>query len=302
MSRIRVAAAQYFLRPVQHWDGFADQVSAIVETAGGYRARLLVLPEYFTIQLLALDHSDRPIRERIRSVARFRDDYVALLSDLARQHDLYIVGGTMPTLDASEGDGAPGDLPLYNDSYLFAPSGEHATQGKLHMTRWEREEWKVSERQQLKIFETDFGRIAIAICYDVEFPELIRAVAHQDVRLLCVPSCTDDEQGFWRVRHCAHARCIENQLYVIHTGTVGGLPRVPDAALNWGQASILTPCDFAFSRDGILAEGTVNVEGMIIGEVDLDAIAHSREEGTVLPLKDSHRSKALAERLEVVAL
>ena len=51
-----------------------------------------------------------------------------------------------------------------------------------------------------------------------------------------VPSCTDDRQGFLRVRYCAQARAIENQMYVIHSSTVGSLPMVPAVSLNYGQA------------------------------------------------------------------
>ena len=56
------------------------------------------------------------------------------------------------------------------------------------------------------------------------------------------------------------------------------------------QASILTPSDFPFARDGILAEGNVNQEMMVIGDLNLNTIRHSREEGTVLPLLDSERT------------
>src|SRR5690606_25411464 len=124
-----------------------------------------------------------------------------------------------------------------------------------HMTRFEREEWIVSARDCLKVIETSFGKVAITICYDVEFPELARAAARQGAQILLVPSCTDDRQGFLRVRYCAHSRAIENQMYVIQSSTVGSLPNVPAVSLNYGQAAILTPSDFPFSRDGILAEG-----------------------------------------------
>jgi len=172
-------------------------------------------------------------------------------------------------------------------------------QGKLHMTRFETEDWKISARSKLKVFETDFGRMAIAVCYDVEFPEIVRAAARRDAHILAVPSCTDDRQGFLRVRYCAQARAIENQMYVIHSPTVGSLPMVPAVSLNYGIASILTPSDFAFSRDGILAEGNPNQEMMVIGELNLKTIADTRATGTVLPLVDSNRSTEIAAEPEV---
>ena len=94
------------------------------------------------------------------------------------------------------------------------------------MTRFETEEWNVSPDSDLHVFDTEFGRMAVAICYDVEFPEIARAAAREGAHILAVPSCTDDRQGFLRVRYCAQARAIENQMYVIHASTVGSLPMV----------------------------------------------------------------------------
>ena len=176
-------------------------------------------------------------------------------------------------------------------------------QGKLHMTRFEPEEWKVSPGDQLRVFEAAFGSFAVTICYDVEFPEIARVAARHGAHLLVVPSCTDDRQGFLRVRYCAQARAIENQMYVIHSCTVGSLPMVPAVSLNYGQASILTPSDFPFARDGILAEGIPNQE--IDGDRRAGPPDHRRESaaaGTVLPLRDSQRTAEVVAHTDVVVL
>jgi predicted amidohydrolase len=136
----------------------------------------------------------------------------------------------------------------------------------------------------------------------VEFPEIARAAGRSGCDILVVPSCTDDRQGFLRVRYCAQARAIENQLYVIHSCTVGSLPMVPAVSLNYGQASILTPSDFLFGRDGVLAEGNVNSEMMVIGVLQLDELRASREQGTVLPLRDSQTTSEVLASLEEVTL
>jgi predicted amidohydrolase len=294
-NRIRVAASQYFIRPIERFEQFADQVSSAVATAAQYRCRLLVLPEYFTAQLVSLSDIKRPFDVMIRDVAAYLPRFLELMTGLSREHGIYVVAGTIPVLDEKTDD-------VHNDSYLFAPSGKHGYQGKLHMTRFESEDWRIKARNRLRVFETDFGKIAIAICYDVEFPELVRAAAHRGAQMLVVPSNTDERQGFLRVRYCAHARTIENQMYVIHTGTVGGLPRVPDVSMNYGQAAILTPSDFAFARDGILALGSLNQEDMIVGELDMRTIDESRSFGTVLPLNDSHRTKQLIAQVDEITL
>ncbi|MCI0692775.1 acyltransferase [candidate division KSB1 bacterium] len=220
---------------------------------------------------------------------------VAVMSDLARNNSLYIAAGTIPVMEN-------GNNRVYNECFFFSPSGKFGVQGKLHMTRFETEDWKISARSKLRIFETDFDKLAIAICYDVEFPEIARAAAWEEANILIVPSCTDERQGFLRVRYCAQARAIENQIYVIHSSTVGSLPMVPAVSLNYGQASILTPSDFPFSRDGILAEGNPNQEMMVIGELNLKTISESRASGTVLPLLDSRRTAELVAKPEVSTL
>ncbi|MGH7545611.1 MAG: carbon-nitrogen hydrolase family protein [Gemmatimonadota bacterium] len=295
MKRLRVAALQYFVRPVQTFDQFRDQVEALVETAADYRCQIVVFPEYFTVQLLTLGNVRRPIHEQIRELANQQPRFLEVMGELAKTHRMYICAGTIPVMEG-------GDDSVYNDCHFFGPSGSYGVQGKLHMTRFETEDWKVKPRNRLRIFDTSLGRIAIAICYDVEFPEIARAAARQDAHILLVPSCTDDRQGFLRVRYCAQARAIENQMYVIQAHTVGSLPQVPAVHLNYGQAAVLTPSDFPFARDGILAEGNPNQEMMVIGDLNLETIADTRTTGTVLPLLDSQRTAQIAAAHEVVKL
>jgi predicted amidohydrolase len=295
MDRLRVASLQYWIRPVRDFDQFRDQVVGLLDTAVDYKAGLVVFPEYFTVQLLTLGDVRRPMAEQIRDLARQAPRYVELMSSLARKHGIYLVAGTIPVL-------VDGNDALNNACFVFSPKGDHGVQGKLHMTRFETEEWLISPTNTLRVFDTAFGRMAVAVCYDVEFPEIVRAAAREEANILVVPTCTDDRQGYYRVRYCAHARAIENQMYVIQACTVGSLPMVPAVSLNYGQAAVLTPSDFSFSRDGILAEGEPNQEMMVIGELDLRTIVEARSSGTVLPLQDSRRSAEIASRPELVLL
>ncbi len=110
---------------------------------------------------------------------------------------------------------------LINRCHFFSPAGDVGVQDKLHMTRFEKEDWIVRSGKRFKVFDTDFGKVAIAICYDVEFPELARTAARAGATVLIVPSCTDDRQGYLRVRYCAQARAIENQMYVLACNRTG---------------------------------------------------------------------------------
>lgn len=292
-ERIRVASLQYHIRRVDTFDDFAAQVTGLVETAADYKCKLVLFPEYFTLQLLTLGDVRANIQDQVRRLTGFVDQYVALFHALASKHKLYICAGTIPV--AENGD-------VYNECFFFGPDGKHVVQPKLHMTRFEAEEWIVKPRNRLKLIDTALGKMAIAICYDVQFPEIARAAARRGAKILLVPSCTDDRQGMLRVRYCAQARAIENQMFVITAHTVGSLPMVPAVSLNYGQAAILTPSDFPFARDGILAEGIPNQETMVIAELEMNSIQRARSSGTVLPLMDSERTAGVVSEVDEVTL
>mgnify|MGYP002376076783 FL=1 len=294
-DRIRVATLQYYIRPVTTFEQFYDQVNGLLETAADYKCHLVVFPEYFTVQLLTLENIKRPIRDQVRDLAKQAPRFVDMMSELAKKHNLHVVAGTIPVED-------PTTKTVTNRCHFISSTGAVGIQDKLHMTRFEKEDWIVGSGKRLKIFDTDFGKIAIAICYDVEFPEIARTAARAGATILIVPSCTDDRQGFLRVRMCAHARAIENQMYVIQSSTVGSLPMVPAVSLNYGQAGILTPSDFSFSRDGILAEGIPNQETMVIGELNLRLISETRASGTVLPLLDSQKTAEFTAEVDLVTV
>jgi predicted amidohydrolase len=295
VDRIRVAVLQYFIRPVPDFEAFEAQVRGLVETAADYRCQLIVFPEYFTLQLLTLGDVTLPVPDQVRSLADQVPRFLEVFRSLAQRLRVYIVAGTIPVWNDTHDR-------VVNTCYVFGPDGTYGSQGKLSMTRFESEEWMVDPSLGLTIFDTTFGKLAVAICYDVEFPEIVRVAALQGVKILAVPSCTDDRQGFLRVRYCAHARAIENQMYVLHAGTVGSLPMVPAVSMNYGQAAILTPSDFSFARDGILAEGNANQEMMVIGELNLSSIEEQRQSGTVLPLRDSLHVGKRAVPVTVVAI
>jgi predicted amidohydrolase len=101
-----------------------------------------------------------------------------------------------------------------------------------------------------------------------------------------VPFCTDERQGYMRVRYSCHARAIENQCYVVLSGNVGNLPGVQNMAIQYAQSCILTPCDFLFSRDGVAADTTPNTEMVAFADLRLDDLVRARNSGTVTNLRD----------------
>ena len=88
---------------------------------------------------------------------------------------------------------------------------------------------------ELKIFDTDVGKIGILVCFDVEFPELSRLLVDRGMQILFVPFLTDTKNGYLRVRRCAQARAIENECYVAISGSVGNLPKVENMDIQYSS-------------------------------------------------------------------
>lgn len=185
------------------------------------------------------------------------------------------------------------DNTLHNVSYLCRRDGTYEEQYKLHITPDEDFYWGVKGGYNLSVFNTDACKIGILICFDVEFPELPRFLADQGMDILFVPFYTDTKNGYNRVRHCAMARAIENECYVVISGSVGALPHVENMDIQYAQSAVFTPSDFAFPHDCVAAESVPNTEMTLIADLDLDLLKELRKKGSVRNL--SNRRKDLYE-------
>ena len=157
---------------------------------------------------------------------------------------------------------------------------------KIHPTPSEISSWGMRGGDEIRTFDTDAGKIGILICYDVEFPELSRILAMQDMQILFVPFLTDTQNGYNRVKFCAQARAVENECYVAIAGGVGNLPNVNNMDISYAQSAVFTPSDFGFPVTGIQSEATPNNEMIVIADVDLSLLGELHEYGSVQNLKD----------------
>lgn len=278
--KVRASAVQYHLHTISDFQDFADQVTHYVKTAEEFGSDVLLFPELFTTQLLSIGQSDASGVRRalpIEKLPSFTEQYTDLFRSLARQSGMHLIGGTHIISDGGK---------LYNAAYLFYPDGRVGEQRKLHITPTEVKEWNMASGSGLEVFDTAFGRIAVLICYDVEFPEIVRMAKARGADILFCPSCTDDRHGFHRVRYTCHARAIENQIYVVTTGTVGSLPTVDFMRGNYGQAALITPNDVPFPPGGLMTVGEINNDMVITGDLDLDLLYQVREKGSVTTWRD----------------
>ena len=273
---VRICVVQYQMRPIRGFNDFAVQCEYFVDVASGYKSDFVLFPEIFTLQLLSLFPKENP-GTAARKIGEFTQQYLELFSELAIKYNINIVAGSHFT---PEGEN------LFNIAYLFKRNGEIGKQYKLHITPNEKKWWGVKPGNTLEVFDTDKGKVAILICYDMEFPELARIAVERGARIIFVPFCTDDRQGYLRVRYCSQARCVENQIFVAIAGTVGNLPQVDNMDIQYAQSGIFTPSDFSFARDAIAGECTPNVETVIINDIDLELLRRHRSRGTVTNWND----------------
>jgi predicted amidohydrolase/GNAT superfamily N-acetyltransferase len=276
-SNVRIACVQYQVRKIDTFEDFARQVEYFVETAADYRSDFVLFPEFFTVQLLSFIEPLSSIQGIRRLSTDFTGPFIELMSGLAQKYGLYIIGGSHPI----EEDGK-----LYNKCLIFDPEGRYISQPKLHITPSEKRYWGISGGNELIVLPTPKAKIAVQICYDVEFPEATRYLADQGVEILFVPYCCDDRHAQLRVRYCAQARAIENQIFVATAGVIGNLPSVPAMDIHYGQAAVFTPSDFEFARDGIQAIADSNVETLLVTDIDTGDLYRSRASGSVTPRLD----------------
>lgn len=272
--RYTVAAAQY---PVEQFADFAAwqaKLARWVSEAADAGAALAVFPEYGGMELTALDPATvGDLHASIAALAPLAERIDAAHAELAARHGMHILAASLP-LPCSKGI-------FRNHARLFTPGGKMGTQQKIVMTRFEREHWGIAAGGPIRVFVTDLGMIGVAICYDSEFPLLVRAQAEAGAELILVPSATDTLHGWHRVRVGARARALENQCYVVQSPVVGAALWTPSLDVSHGAAGIFGPPDLGFPDDGVVAQGAVDAPGWVYGEIDLDKVARVRREGAV---------------------
>lgn len=283
---VRLGLIQWQMRPYKNLDEMMQQAEFFIDAVSGYHSDFALFPEFFDAPLMAeYNHLSEP--NAIRELAKYTDTISSRLSELAISYNINIITGSMPELR---------DNKLYNVGFLCRRDGTMEKYEKFHVTPDEVRVWGMQGGTKLKTFDTDCGKIGVLICYDVEFPELSRLLADEGMDILFVPFLTDTQNGYSRVRSCAQARAIENECYVAIAGCVGNLPKVHNMDIQYAQAMVFTPCDFAFPTNGIKAEATPNTEMILIADVDLDLLRELNQFGSVRNLRDRRKDIYKLER------
>ena len=276
-----VATTNFSLQRAASPEDFWRRFRVLTEQARDRGAEIVLFPEYFSLSWVLAEGGR--FGDRLFACADLEARFIEEARRAAAEFRLGVIAGTVPHVVSRE--------EIRNRCWICLPGREPFCQDKVHMTRFETEEWKITGgAPELRVFHHAGAKCAVAVCYDVEFPSYGAAAANAGADVLFVPSCTDDVHGYWRVRHCAEARAIENQCFVVMSSIVEGDPRYPEVGAHYGRACVLSPCDVGFPDNGVLAEARANAEDVVEARLELRALQEIRRNGTVLNLRDSRNT------------
>jgi predicted amidohydrolase len=267
MTIIKISAVQFSYKPIKLFKDFEENVENLVKKAEG--SDITVFPEAFTLELQYLFPN-----YNVGRIYELTEEYLDLFSRLSKVYNQVIIAGSHIVLENDK---------RYNTGYIFYPDGQVKKHRKSHLMPYENKMGLI-QGDSIDLFDIEDVKIGLAICYEIEFPELVRTLTLQGAKIIICPSYTIDEYGFWRVRHCCQARAIENQIYVVHSCLVG-TSAIP-GLVGWGKSSILSPCEAPWNPNGVIAEAEVNEEMVITGVLDLTLLEKKRKRGVAPTLND----------------
>ncbi|PXW23771.1 carbon-nitrogen hydrolase family protein [Paraburkholderia caballeronis] len=252
----RVAALQMVSTPERERN--LAEAGRLIAEAARDGAKLVLLPEYFCF--MGYKDTDKlAIREPYGDgpIQRF-------LSDAAREHGIWVIGGTLPLV-------APEATRVLNTTLVFDPRGEEvARYDKIHLFNFEKGEESFDEARTIRpggdvrTFEAPFGRVGLSVCYDLRFPELYRKMG--DCALMVVPSAFTYTTGRAHWELLLRARAIENQCYVLAAAQGG---KHENGRRTWGHTMLIDPWgEIVAVRD----EGP----GVVAGDIDTARLAEVR--------------------------
>ncbi|CAL93912.1 carbon-nitrogen hydrolase family protein [Azoarcus olearius] len=225
---VRVAAVQTVSGP----DVAANLrvVAELVAAAADDGAKLVALPEYFAL-ISAVETDKVRLRERDGE-----GPLQHFLRETAARHRVWLVGGTVPLVAAS-------DQKVRNTTLVYDDRGERvARYDKIHLFGFQRgaerydEAATIEPGREVVCFDSPAGRTGLSVCYDLRFPELFRAMAEPDLIVLPAAFTHTTGRAHWEV--LLRARAIENQCYVMAPAQ-GGCH--PSGRVTWGHSMIVDP-------------------------------------------------------------
>lgn len=207
----KVAAIQMASGP--NVTGNLSEARRLIAKAAEQGARLVVLPEFFAI--MGMTEQDKvAVREQPGA-----GPIQTFLSETARQFKVWLVGGSIP-LAASVPDKVLNSCLVFDDQGVQVARYDKIHLFNLSLGNESYDEAKTIEPgDKVVVVDSPFGRIGLAVCYDLRFPELFRAM--KDVDIIVLPAAFTETTGKMHWEILVRARAIENLAYVIASAQGG---------------------------------------------------------------------------------
>ena len=234
----------------------------LVAEAAEAGVQLVALPEYFP--LIGATDADRLTAREVDGHGPMQD----FLAATARQHGIWLVGGSIPLL-------AQDPSKLRNSCLVFDPQGKRvARYDKIHLFGFRTgdeaydEAATIERGDQVVSFDSPLGRVGIGICYDLRFPELFRALAAlpNPLDLLVLPAAFTETTGRAHWEILLRARAVENQCYVLAAAQGG---RHPNGRMTHGNSMVIDPWGEVLAR---MDKG----EGVVLAELNRQRLVDTR--------------------------
>lgn len=240
-----------------------EEVEKLINTAVQQEADLVVLPENFAI--MGLSEVDKVAVAEIPGEGMIQ----TFLSQQASKHGVWIVGGTIPIESGTTGK-------VYSASLLYDNHGEMvARYDKIHLfdvvledsNESYNESATIESGDDVVVVDTPFGKLGMAVCYDLRFPELFRAMADVGMEICVLPSAFTSYTGRAHWESLLRARAIENLCYLIAPDQ-GGYHK--NGRETYGDSMIIDPWGVVLNR---LPHGT----GVVVSDIDLEKLRTTRK-------------------------
>ena len=249
------------------------KAQSMVRDAAASGAQVVVLPEMFSCPYE---------RKYFRVFAeRGHQDTCRRMAEWARDSRILLIGGSVPETD--------GDL-LYNTSFVFDADGQQiARHRKIHLFDVDlpgmrfHESHTFTPGSEITVFDTPFARFGIAVCFDVRFPELFRAMARRGAQVICLPAQFNMTTGPAHWESTLRTRAVDNELFFVAASAA----RCEGFSYEcWGHSMILDP----FGKTLAAAD---EKEQTLLAEIDLKRIDEVRAQlPTFLHLREELYSVA----------
>jgi len=233
------------------------EAGRLITLAAEQGAGLVVLPENFCLMPQHESH-------RLRIMEPDGEGHIQnFLAEAARRHRLWLVGGTLPLMTDSPERCRSACLVYDSDGQRVARYDKiHLFDVELNNAEAYTESATIEPGDATVVLDTPYGRLGLAICYDLRFPELFRELSSRGAELVAIPSAFTALTGqvHWEV--LVRARAIENQAYVL-AAAQGGYH--PNGRKTHGDSMIVDPWGRIVNR---LSRGP----GVVLGDIDLDQL------------------------------